>query len=185
MISLSKLTLLWADKNKGGPNQAFSHTPKSTHLLKTSTSSQQNSKFFQPITPIEVFQCIHQLHSYKAIRADNIPVSYIKTASEVISAPLSDIYNRCVIEGVFPDELKLAKVIPVHRGGSTKQPNHYRPISILSPFSKIFETLILQRLDKYVSEFEVVNKNQIGFRKNYSTSLLAGCSLSDQQSHRR
>ena len=134
--------------------------------------------FFQSITSIEVFQCIHQLYSNKAIKPNNIPVSYIKTASEVISAPLSEIYNRCVVEGVFPDELKLAKVIPVHKGGSTKKPNNYRPIFFLSTFSKIFETLILQSLDKCVSEFEVLNKNQFGFRKNHSTSLLLADVLS-------
>ena len=80
-----------------------------------------------------MFKQILSLNSHKALGPDNISVKYIKTASE-----LCEIFKKCVIEGIFPSELKIAKVILLHKNGSKQQPSNYRPISILSPFSKIF-----------------------------------------------
>ena len=66
-------------------------------------------------TPNEVFKQILSLNSHKASGPDNISVKYIKTASEFISTTLCEIFNKCVIEGIFPNELKIAKVIPLYK----------------------------------------------------------------------
>ena len=118
-----------------------------------------------------MFKQILSLNSHKALGLNNISVKYIKTASEFISITLCEIFNKCVIEGVFPNELKIAKVIPLYKNGSKQQPSNYRPISILSPFSKIFENIVLERLTKYLSKNNIL-KQQFGFRANHSTSHL-------------
>ena len=134
----------------GGPTLAKNITPNTPELASNSILSNSNSFFFLPITPNEVFKQILSLNSHKALGPDNISVKYIKTASEFISTTLCEIFNKCVIEGIFPNELKIAKVIPLYKNGSKQQPSNYRPISILSPFSKIFENIILERLTIYL-----------------------------------
>ena len=56
------------------------------------------------------------------------------------------IFNSCLKNGLYPDKLKIARVIPFHKGGSNSELQNYRPISILSTFNKILETIIKQRL---------------------------------------
>ena len=88
-------------------------------------------------------------------------------------------FNCCVIEGVFPSTLKLAKVVSVFKNGLETQTNNYGPISLLSLFAKLFEKLILSRLNSFLSRNNVVASEQFGFRKHHSTSLL----LADIVSH--
>ena len=71
--------------------------------------------------------------------------------------------------GVFPSQLKLAKVIPVHKKGNKNDITNYRPISILSCFSKIFETVIKSRLNKFLSAHNLISSSQHGFQKNKCT----------------
>ena len=154
-----------------GPTLAKNVTPSTPELASNSIPSNSNS-FFLPITPNEVFKQILSLNSHKALGPDNISVKYIKTASEFISITLCEIFNKCVIEGIFPNELKIAKVIPLYKNSSKQQPSNYRPISILSPFSKIFENIILEKLTKYLSKNDLLKQQQYGFRANHSTSHL-------------
>ena len=67
--------------------------------------------------------------------------------------------------------LKVAKVTSLHKGGPKSELTNYRPISILSPFNKIFETVIKSRFIKFWNKFNVFSPTQFGFRQNYSTSL--------------
>ena len=72
--------------------------------------------------------------------------------------------------GIFPEKLKIVKVIPLHKGGSTQDLNNFRPISLLSIFDKIIEN-ITQRLYHFL-EHDILFENQFGFRKNNSTSYV-------------
>ena len=67
------------------------------------------------------------------------------------------------ITGEYPNLLKIVKVIPIHKSGSTQDVNNYRPISLLSIFDKIIEKLMHKRL------YNFLYQNQFGFRKNNST----------------
>ena len=73
---------------------------------------------------------------------------------------LTIIYNRSIFEGVFPDDMKVAKVIPLHKGKSPLTVSNYRPISLLLIFSKIFERLIFDRLNDFVIENKLLTQNQ-------------------------
>ena len=84
---------------------------------------------------------------------------------------LCDIINQSFITGIFPDSLKLSKVIPIHKEGATDDLNNYRPISLLSIFDKIIEKLMHYRLYNFLQTHNVLFKNQFGFRKNTSTSF--------------
>ena len=76
--------------------------------------------------------------------------------------------NASISSGIFPDKLKLANVIPIHKGGCKEDPNNYRPISVLPTISKVFERHIANQLNDYFEETNIIDKHQSGFRKYHS-----------------
>jgi len=85
---------------------------------------------------------------------------------------LTDIFNNCVQNGIFPDKLKLAKVIPIFNSGAKDIASNYRPISILSHFSKIFEKLMHKNLVSFLDTNNIIAKHQFGFRSGLFTFLV-------------
>ena len=73
-------------------------------------------------------------------------------------------------DGVFPDNMKVAKVVPLFKAGDRSVFSNYRPISLLPQFSKILEKLFNERLDKFIDKFQLLNNCQYGFRSQMSTS---------------
>ena len=85
--------------------------------------------------------------------------------------PLTYILNLTLKHGIFPDSLKIAKVIPVFKQGPRSSGGNYRPISVLSALSKIFERCILNQLKYYCLTENIVASNQYGFRSGYNTTV--------------
>ena len=83
---------------------------------------------------------------------------------------LSKLVNLCFEVGEFPDILKTAKVTPLHKKESKLNFLNYRPISLLSVFSKIYEKLIYTRIYSYLIKNELIYERQFGFRSKYSTN---------------
>ena len=77
----------------------------------------------------------------------------------------------CIAQGVFPDCLKIAEVIPIFKKGDHNLATNYCPISILSQFDKIFEKLIYIRISSYLEKYDLLSKNQFGFSENSSTNF--------------
>ena len=130
-----------------------------------------NSFFLSPTTSTEVCNTIKKLDQNKASDIYNFPVKIIKDICEIISSPLSDIINESFSTGVFPERLKLAKVIPLHKGNSKLETKNYRPISILPIFDKIIEKLMYSRLISFLTKHTILSTCQYGFRENHSTNL--------------
>ena len=70
-----------------------------------------------------------------------------------------------------PYALKHAEVVPIYKNGKKNDVNNYRPISLLSPFSKIFESLVCERLSTYLLSIDLLHCKQYGFRKSSTTEL--------------
>ena len=85
--------------------------------------------------------------------------------------PFMHICNLSFSKGIFPLQMKIAKVIPIFKSGDKSQFNNYRPISVLSQFSKFFEKLFYERLKTYIDKHVLLSDNQYGFRSNRSTSV--------------
>ena len=94
----------------------------------------------------------------------------LKLVADIIVVPLCRIINLSFSVGVFPDALKISKVIPLHKGGSTQDLNNFRPISLLFIVDKIFEKLMHKRLYEFLVAHEVLFYNQFGFQKNNSAA---------------
>ena len=117
----------------------------------------------------EVLDIINQLES-KSTGPQSIPVKLLKLIPDLIIIPLCKMISNSFSSGVFPESLKISKVIPIHKDGSTQMLNNYRPISLLSVFDKIIEKLMHKRLYNFLTEHNILFHNQFGFRKNNSTS---------------
>ena len=83
---------------------------------------------------------------------------------------MSVMLNHCLIYGIFPNKLKTAKVIPIFKKGSTDLLNNYRPISLLTSISKLFERIIYNRLLSFLERNKTIVSSQYGFRHNRSTT---------------
>ena len=99
------------------------------------------------------------MKSSKSVGKSGIPVKYIKLAVDVISPILANIYNCCIATGCFPDILEIAEVIPIYKAGAKNICSNYRPISIISLFSKIFEKCLYIQLYNYFTRNQLLNKN--------------------------
>ena len=74
------------------------------------------------------------------------------------------------MNGIVPDSLKIAKVIPIHKKGKMNELCNYRPVSVLPALSKVYERLLYNRILEFVGKHEILSNHQFGFRKKYSTS---------------
>ena len=127
-----------------------------------------NSFFTAPSTPYEISDIISTLKSGKSLGPNSIPMKILKSLSSLISIPLSQIINESFKSGVFPDKLKLAKVIPLFKKACLLTASNYRPISLLSIFSKITEKVMYERLYKFLTKYEILYALQFGFRASQS-----------------
>jgi len=124
--------------------------------------------YLMPITHNEILTIRNCLDSSKSSGAHNIPAKFIKLSANVIAPIICDLYNYSITSGVFPDLVKLAYVIPVHKNGPKEICHNY---TLLSPFAKIFEKCLYNQLNKFFSSFQLLNKQQFGLGQNHNTSL--------------
>ena len=122
----------------------------------------------QPITVYEVSKIIKNLNSNKSTGLDGLGPKLIKMCGDYITQPLAFIINKSISHGLFPEDLKRAYVIPIHKSGPKTDPNNYRPISILPTISKIFERHVATQLLNFLKQFDLLYINQSGFRANHS-----------------
>ena len=78
-------------------------------------------------------------------------------------------FNLSIEKGVFPDDLKIARVTPIYEGEDSRDVSNYRPISVLPCFSKILECIMYNRLYKYLIENNILYSTQFGFQNGHST----------------
>ena len=122
-------------------------------------------------TPGEIIQVVNQMQAKQSAGFDDIPLDIMKLSTSYVAKPLTAIINNSFRNGSFPDTLKIAKVCPVYKNGDTSELTNYRPISVLTSFSKIFERLVYNRLTNYLNKYAIIYENQFGFRSNLSTVL--------------
>ena len=114
------------------------------------------------------------LSKWKATGLDGISARLLRECPDLISESLTLIFNRSINTGIFPDEWKYAKVIPVHKHGKRNCTDNYRSISIIPVVAKVFERIIYNQLFLFFSENRLLNNCQSGFRRLHSivTALL-------------
>ena len=172
-ISNDHFSNLGAKVQEKIPNEEGSYD---TYLKKKSQNGKQIINpdgctfFLSPTTPDEIIKIIDQLDPNKSTGPNGIPVLILKTFKDFFALWLSKIINLCYETGEFPELLKLAKVIPLHKKESILNFMNYRPISLLSVFSKIYEKTIYTRVYSYLVKNNLIYDKQFGFRGNHSVN---------------
>ena len=141
-------------------------TPKSP--LDYLTNRASNSLFLTPVTPLEVKDIIDALNPSKSVGPNSIPIKLLKIVGCSISPLLALLMNHSFQSGIYPDTFKIAKVISLFKKGNPELPSNYRPISLLSIFSKIFEKLMYKRLYSFLEVHNILYSLQFGFQENHS-----------------
>jgi len=96
----------------------------------------------------------------------------LKLSKYLLAPLLSNVINENICDGVFPNTLKIAKVVPIFKSGDSEIPTNCRPISVLTYFSKIYEKVLYGRLNDYFTKNNLMSQQQHGFRNNHSTSMV-------------
>ena len=131
----------------------------------------ENSFFLLPPSIAEITSIVDQFKSKKSSGWDEVSMSVIKLTINNIAPVLTHICSLSFSQGVVPSEMKLAKVAPIFKCDAKDEFSNYRPISLLSNFSKILEKLMLNRLSEFLDKYNFLCNQQYGFRKKHSTEL--------------
>lgn len=119
------------------PKLASKLPPTDTSPNSFLSGNYPHSMVISLVTPSDTVKVINALKN-KKVHIDEIPVHIIKANKDLLSIPLTILFNQSISTGTFPDKFKLAKIIPIYKTGCKTDVSNYRPISILLNFSKIF-----------------------------------------------
>ena len=128
-----------------------------------------HSMFLDPVHPIDVLNVTRKMKPKTSSGLDEISTKLMMKSIDTILIPITHIINQSFKLGVFPDSLKCAKVVPIFKASDPTLLNNYRPISLLSPFSKLLERLMYNKLVKYLDKHDILYQHQYGFRSKHST----------------
>jgi len=116
----------------------------------------------------DVIKIIKSLKNKNSSGHDCLTNRMLKREPHTFARLITSLINESIDEGIFPDSLKAAKVIPVFKKGDRLNLNNYRPISLLPVLSKVFEKVINSQLNVVIDN-EFIDDNQFGFREGHST----------------
>ena len=133
--------------------------------------SGKNSMFLNPVESQEVLNVIKQCKSKNSEDCDNLSMNVVKHIISAVIVPFTHICNLSFLNGVVPDSMKIAKIIPLFKSGDKTKFTNYRPVALLPQFSKILEKLFCKRLNDFIDKNTLLSESQFGFRANRSTSL--------------
>ena len=153
-----------------GPNLCKSLPPSNVDPVSYLKNRNLHSMFIEPTNGPEIKKIIVSLKE-SAVGWDEISAKIIKQCTDYLLIPLTHVFNMSFTSGVFPAELKVAKVIPLYKGDSKYVLSNYRPVSVLPVLSKILERLMYNRLVSFVNEHKLLYKLQFGFRSDHSTAM--------------
>ena len=121
-----------------------------------------------PTSPTEVKSLILELINKSSSGYDGISNVLLKRIVDGITNPLTALFNQSIDQGIFPDLMKQADVVPLYKSSSRTNTNNYRPISLLLTMSKILEKIIYKRVYSFMEINKQIFPSQYGFRSKHS-----------------
>ena len=157
-----------------GPNLANSIKGPMGQSYKDYLKKKMESIFsFNTVENGYVLKLIQMLKSKPSFGHDGLSSIMLKEIANYISPILTCIINQSLCTGIFPESLKIAKIIPIFKKENPHITDNYRPVSLLPILSKIFEKVVFIQVYEYFTENDLLYKSQYGFRKLHSTELAA------------
>ncbi len=128
-----------------------------------------NSFSFAKVSVNQITKMLEELQVSKSTGLDDIPARFLRDAADIIAPTVTFIVNLSLETGIFPSDMKIAKIIPLFKKGNRCDPGNYRPISILSVASNFFERIVYNQMNEYLTKSSLIYMFQSGFRKSHST----------------
>lgn len=128
---------------------------------------------FKPVSVAEVESAINDLKPKSSFGFDRLSNNLLKHVKHEISPCLCLLVNYTFHTGTFPDKLKCAKVTPIYKKDNENLLENYRPVSVLTSISKVFEKIMHRQLQDYMLKSNLLYKSQYGFLPGHSTELAA------------
>ena len=153
-----------------GPSLAKMIPPSTSSFRSFLSGSFINSIFLEPITEHEISEISESFRAGTSAGFDQVTMDVVKQTINLIIAPLTHIMNLSLSSGLVPEQMKVARVIPLFKSGTLSLFTNYRPVSVLPAFSKFLEKIVYKRLDSFLNKYKILSCNQYGFRKNHSTA---------------
>jgi len=129
----------------------------------------QNEFLDKEITITEVKRVLSRAANNKAPGFDRVSMEFYKNAPDALLEIIVKLFNKIFESGEVPKSFKKSIVYPLHKKGDANNVSNYRGISFMDSISKVFTGVILDRIEKWVSENNILNEYQAGFLKGYST----------------
>ena len=121
---------------------------------------------FGPVTYDDILKKKHNLDTAKASQQSDIPTKILKQNSDYFAGYFCGNINQCISESMFPPDLKLADVTPVYKNKSKNSKDNYRPVSILSNISNIYERCLYYQIQVFFNS--VLSKYQCRVQRGYN-----------------
>ena len=153
-----------------GHSQSRNIPPSNLSALSYIKNDVNHSIYLHPVTESEIVKIILSLKNGSS-GPDGIQSKVLKETYHLYLTPLIHLLNLSMAQGYFPAELKTARVTPIFKSGDPMDIKNYRPISVLSIFSKIFEKVMFERISEFLTKNNILYHLQFGFRKKYNTSI--------------
>ena len=157
-----------SDKNTDNVNRAIYKFKNHPSISKIKEKVLDNEKFsFSRCSLKDIEDKINALNKNKPTTSNTIPAKILKEYRDICSNFLHIFYDDCILKSEFPDAMKMADITPAHKKDDKTSKENYRPVSILSSTSKIFEKMIYEDVSHYMDN--KLSPYLCGFRKGYST----------------
>ena len=121
-----------------------------------------------PVSEEFILKQLSSLDDSKAVGLDGISPKLLRMGAPALAAPLTRLLNLSISTGIFPEEWKTAKVVPIHKKGSLQDTGNFRPVSILSTLSKLLERHVHIAFYDFLKHFNLLHIAQSGFRNLFS-----------------
>ena len=144
-----------------------SHLPLNNHRKYMKNTASNEFKFF-PVSQSQVFQIVKNMEGKTSYGNDFVSSKLLKKAIPILLSPLTSLINISLETGFVPSQVKLAKIIPLHKEGCAKSFNNYRPIAIISTVGKLLEKVVHIKLTNFLEEDCLIHPHQFGFRAFHS-----------------
>jgi hypothetical protein len=112
---------------------------------------------FKSFSTQEIISIIKSLKTKNSFGYDEISTKLLKISASYICSPLTYICNKSISTGIFPERLKYSIIKPLYKKGDKTDPPNYRPISLLTAFSKVLEKALYIKLLEHINDNNILN----------------------------
>ena len=148
--------------------KAIKNSNKSINAYLSMLASNSKTVFWTPVTRVELEKIINKLPNKKSSGYDQLDNCLLKELGPCFIDTLVCIFNKSLKEGVFPMAMKMAEVVPLHKGKEKFLSTNYRPISLLITLSKLLEKLVYKCTYDFLDSTGQIYVSQYGFRAKHS-----------------